>query len=259
MLHFLFKLFPVFFYPPGLVFFLSITILVLYLKKYNQALKWVIIALVVSSGLFSNTIFMHSLVRSLEKQYEPLSVVPKASAIVLLGGATVPPIPPRITPETNDSGDRLLETVRLYKEGAAPYIIASGGKTAFIHDFEGSEALHTKQILTKYYGIPDTAVLMEDRAYNTRQNATYTKELLEQHNLTGPVLLVTSAIHMPRSVKIFEKADLEVIPAPGDYKMDKKLQITIFTFLPNADSVFYTTAALHEYFGMAAYTLMGWM
>ncbi|NJN55953.1 MAG: YdcF family protein [Anaerolineae bacterium] len=82
------------------------------------------------------------------------------------------------------------------------------------------------------------------------------------------VLLVTSAIHMPRSVAIFEKQGIEVIPAPTDYEYvqpdwDEGEGAGWFywgmSLLPDAESLQLTTRVLKEYVGMFIYGLRGWL
>ena len=54
----------------------------------------------------------------------------KYAAIVLLGGATSPASPPkRLHPDLGAAADRMWHAARLYKEGLAPIIIISGGRS----------------------------------------------------------------------------------------------------------------------------------
>ena len=65
--------------------------------------------------------------------------------------------------------------------------------------------------------VPASAILIEGESLNTRQNAVNVKAILEAQSIQS-VLLVTSAIHMPRAVAIFlKKLGIDVIPAPTDY------------------------------------------
>src|SRR5690606_30182135 len=65
-------------------------------------------------------------------------------------------------------------------------------------------------------GVPEEAILPEDRSRNTYENALYVRELLAQAD-SNEIVLVTSALHMPRSVAIFERQGFSVTPAPVDY------------------------------------------
>ena len=81
------------------------------------------------------------------------------------------------------------------------------------------------------------------------------------------MLLVTSAIHMPRAVAVFNKLGIEVIPAPTDYlvptELNQSLRATwqgqLLSLLPEAESVSRFTQAMKEYVGFAIYRLRGWV
>ena len=82
------------------------------------------------------------------------------------------------------------------------------------------------------------------------------------------MLLVTSAIHMPRSVALFKHQGIEVIPAPADYTVTQQgwdnmfspdLPSLLINLLPNASSLSLTTNALKEYLGLFVYHLQGWL
>ncbi len=66
--------------------------------------------------------------QSLESQNLPQKEIPKADAIVILGGAVLPAVPPRPWVEVSEEGDRVLYGAKLYREGKAPRVILSGGR-----------------------------------------------------------------------------------------------------------------------------------
>ena len=61
---------------------------------------------------------------------------------------------------------------------------------------------------------------------------------------------------MYRSVKVFENQGFTVRPAPTDYLVDKKFDFGFTSFLPQVAMLDWTTKALHEYYGLIAYTIM---
>ena len=60
---------------------------------------------------------------------------------------------------------------------------------------------------------------------------------------------------MPRSVALFEREGVDVIPYPTDYKTDKKLRLNAFAFTPTADCLYHTAVAVKEYLGLLAVKL----
>lgn len=259
MLLILSKFLTLFFYPVSLAGMVIIAagIAMLFNKR-----KIAIICVFSSVGLlwlFSSPIFAHALVRTLESKYDPPAGFPKASAIVLLGGCSQPAVPPRRYVETNCAADRIMHAARLYKAGYAPYIISTGGKIPFFYDFEGSEASCMAELLKELWGIDTPAVIIEDKAKTTRDHAPNVEKILKAKNLKKEIIIVTSASHMYRSVRIFRKQGYTVYPAPTDYWEDKKINWKLMTFLPQVEALFASTMALHEYYGILAYKIRGWI
>ena len=57
---------------------------------------------------------------------------------------------------------------------------------------------------------------METGSINTRENALDSYGLLAPRGIRR-IILVTSALHMPRAAVAFRKAGFDVIPAPADF------------------------------------------
>ena len=260
---FLSKLLPLFVYPLGLSCILLLVALWFCFKRSRWTFIPVLLAFIVLMTA-SNINVSNSLVTSLERQYLPQEKMPQADVIVVLGGATRNDEPPRILPDMSDRGDRLLYGVKLYKDGTAPYILLTGGRIAwFGGDSSEAESMAT---IMEIMGVPRQAMLLESRSLTTYENAVYTKEILERRNL-NKVLLVTSAAHMPRSVAIFKKQGIDVIPAPADILVSDRNIIEngvsgesrILSFFPNPESLDRTTQIIKEYIGMFIYRLRGWL
>ncbi|HXF63551.1 MAG TPA: YdcF family protein [Caldilineaceae bacterium] len=262
MFLFLSKLLPLFIYPLGLASLLLVAALVVRRPRWQRGLAAAALALLL---LFSNQPVAHLLVRSLEWRYLPAGELPQAEAIVLLGGGTRPALPPRPASEMNEAGDRMVYAAQLYQAGKAPLVVVSGG---FI-EFLGStvpEAEAMQQLLERL-GVPGEAILQEDRSRNTYENAVFVRELLDERGIRR-ILLVTSALHMPRSVSIFERQGFEVIPAPADFLVtwtpegqgaDVGVGGRLLALLPSAESLELSTRALKEYIGTVVYRLRGWL
>ena len=183
-----------------------------------------------------------------------ISDIPNADAIVLLGGgiSAVTNVAPY--PDMSGSADRVWYAARLWRAGKAPVIIPSGpgisnGDAILLHDF----------------GVPREAVVVEDKARNTEENAKLVVDLIQgmpssrSSQAKPKVLLVTSAWHMRRSLLMFQKyaPELECIPAATDYEttMGNFYPIRWENFLPNPHELSSNCALLHEYFGYWWYRL----
>lgn len=262
MFLFLSKLLPLFLYPAGLSCALLVGAIATFWRRprVSAGLLGTALGLMIFS---SNGWVAETLVRSLESQYRPATDYPKVAAIVILGGATRPPSAPRVWPEVLEGGDRVLYGARLYKEGYAPKLILTGGRIAWKESTNASEAQDLETLL-EFMGIPAAAMILERTSLNTHENAVNVKAILAQEKLDGPILLVTSAFHMPRSMAIFKKEGMMAIAAPTDYLFDESTQSQSFADvllkgLPDAEATHQTTIALKEYVGMVVYRLKGWI
>lgn len=262
MFLFLSKLLPLFIYPLGITIVLLLIATFLLWKRPRLAIIPIVLSiailLVSSSGWFSD-----ALLRSLESQHLPTGELPTADAIVVLGGATKSALSPRPWVEVSEAGDRILYAAKLYRDGKAPKVILSGGRI----EWQGpanSESADMAQLLEPM-GVPKTAILQDPNALNTRENAVNVKQIMQEQGIRR-ILLVTSALHMPRSVLIFKKLGIDPIPAPTDFYTTLPIanseptstESAVLRLIPNADNLEHTTRALKEYFGTFIYQLRGW-
>lgn len=208
-----------------------------------------------------------SLVRSLEWRYLPPEEVPSGKVIVVLGGGTKTADYPRPTVEVNEAGDRTLYAAWLYHQGAANHLLLSGGNvftnTIMTKPPDAEDMLTMMQMLN----VPTEDIWLETKSRNTYENALYSRQLLEEQGI-DTILLVTSAIHMPRSVALFEKQGFTVVPLPTDFIITERNweEISRITFraqlanvIPTVENLQLTTWALKEYIGMIVYSLRGWL
>jgi len=260
---FLSKLLPPLVYPLGLA---CLALAVALICRGRRGQVTLIIFSIVLLWLGGNRLIGMAIVRSLEAGYPPLTQTPRAPVIVVLGGGSRSPDFPRPTAELNEAGDRLLYAAWLYKQGAAPHLLLSGGRAAWLGSGRVDEAEVMAQIL-EMMGVPRAALWLEDGSRNTYENADATRRLLAERGISE-IILVTSATHMPRSVRLFERQGLRVIPAPTDFQVTQAdwdyftqpdLGIQALNLLPDADALAYTSRALKEYIGMVVYALRGWM
>lgn len=263
MFLFLSKLLPLFVYPVGLSLLLLIAALIFH-KRRRVQLTCISLA-VALLFFFGNEWVSHRLVSSLEWRYLPSGELPQAEAIVLLGGGTRPQLPPRPISEMNEAGDRIGYAAKLYHEEKAPFIVVSGG---FIEFFGSTvpESDAMKELLMAF-GVPEEDIVLESRSRNTYENAVYVREIADEQGF-NQILLVTSGLHMPRSVAIFELQGFEVIPAPVDFlaTWEEEGRTTdvgwdgwLLKLIPNSERLDFSTRALREYLGMVVYRLRGWL
>lgn len=255
------KLLPILLYPASLAGILVLLGLRARSRRWRNRL-FVSAALVL--WVLGNGWVAEGLVRSLEWRYLPQANYPAADAIVVLGGVTAPVEYPRDSVEISSGGDRVLYAAALYKRGLAPVIVLTGGNLPWT-DAQTDSTDEMRELLVMI-GVPESAILAENVSANTYENALFTRQLLEPLGLDR-IILVTSALHMPRSAPLFEKQGFTVTPAPTDYNATRAagtrplietwpdLLIGLF---PSAGAMGAVAAVMKEYIGIAVYWLRGW-
>ncbi|HSM84477.1 MAG TPA: YdcF family protein, partial [Nodosilinea sp.] len=210
-----------------------------------------------------------TVIRSLEWRSTDTVELPEAEAIVVLGGALRSQLPPRPWVEVAEEGDRVLHGARLYLAGRAPLLVLSGGRITWGQGQTRSEAADMAA-LAAALGVPASAMLLEPDSLNTFENAVNTKALLAERGIEQ-ILLVTSAMHMPRALAVFKQQGLRVTPAPTDFHVvnqprdlegrleDRSWQGSTLRLMPQAENLHYLTRALKEYVGLVIYWLKGWL
>lgn len=172
-------------------------------------------------------------------------VVPAPVMVVLGGGVSGPRLPWRPEPDLQAGADRVWHAARLYKAGKAPQMVLSGGN---VRSGDGSEA-EAMRVFLKDLGVPEAAMRLEDGSDNTAANAVLTASMLAQEK-TRAVILVTSALHMPRARRAFERAGLDVHPAPTDFEVIA-VPFDLLRVLPDAAALSGSARAIKELVGLA--------
>jgi len=262
MFLYLSKFLPPLIYPLGIAFILIVISLLAKNPKWKRSCL-VLTLVILYFG--SNRWVAMGLARSLEWRYLPVGELPQAEVIVLLSGGTLSANDPRPFVEINQAGDRLIYAAYLYKQRKADHILLSGGSI----DWLSSDSNPTQDMaeLLEFLDVPRKAIWLEPTSRNTYENAANSSQFLEIKGIRR-ILLVTSASHMPRSVKLFEHQGLEVIPAPTDFVVSRSdleqmrtawLPTQLLNLFPSVENLAITTHMLKEYFGLIIYSLRGWI
>ncbi|AUX20401.1 hypothetical protein SOCEGT47_008700 [Sorangium cellulosum] len=105
--------------------------------------------------------------------------------------------------------ERCLGAARVYREHGFGHVIISGRDAV-----QGPTALAGAMAdLLVELGVPRKKILLETESRDTRENALYSARMVRDLPV-DTVVVVTSALHMPRSIRLFERAGLPVLPAP---------------------------------------------
>ena len=172
--------------------------------------KRVVLAAVILFLFFTNSFIIGGLTRiwSAEgKRYEEIK--PVYDVGIVLGGSTISFEESINRKIYNGNIDRIIQAVELYKQGRIKKIMITGASGNLVYaDLSESQLL--KEFL-EMIEIPDSVILVEPEARNTYENALFCKRILEREGSTQSVLLITSSLHMRRSMACFRKQGLNVL------------------------------------------------
>ncbi len=175
----------------------------------------------------------------------------KADAIVVLSGSGIFLRGNEKIIEWGDP-DRFIAGVKLYKAGKAPKIIftAEGKK---INSSSGNLYIREASRL----GVPKNAMYLTTNVMNTLDEAKAIKVLISKGSKKKTkIILVTSAFHMTRARRIFERRGFAITPFPVDFKSqgDRWFSRKIYNWtVPNADSLSKSSRYMRELLGRAYY------
>lgn len=230
--------------PFFIAMFIFCVVLILFYKRRNQQivrLGFLITFLILIS--LSTGWLPQLLTKQLENQY-PVVINPNPNVswvVVLSGGQSSAENLPANMLLYSASLKRLIEGIRLYRQLPEAKLLLSGGSS----DGEPAEAKRLAEV-AQFLGIPANTITLEAASINTAAQAKLIKDLLGK----APFYLVTSAIHMPRSMYLFKQQGLNPIAAPTDFTLYWDNESRRKTWLPNPQNLFYFTVAWHEVLGL---------
>ena len=230
--------------------------LFIFLFKRSRKLVISAIALII---IFSNNIVADSLWRLIEYPYQRLdySLAKSGDAIVVLSyGRHMPTGDSKII-EWYDP-DRFLSGVELYKAGKSNKLIFTGGSNPYTPNRPAEGDIYVKEA-NSILGLPSSDLYTTYPVFNTAEEARAVRKLMDDliPKKRKTIILVTSAFHMDRSKKIFEREGFIVNPYPVDFNSKTKnikssLSIPTYWF-PNSWSLARSTSALREIIGRIYY------
>lgn len=186
----------------------------------------------------------------LERLQAPLSLaaVPADAAIVVLGGGRNLSAPEFAGDDdlSRHTLQRLRYGAQLSRQTARPLLVTGGNPDAR----GSSEAELMQRTLARDFALQ--ARWSESASRTTRENARLSAPLLQADGIRS-IVLVTHAAHMPRAVREFQAAGLQVVAAPLGYVSARPL--IPLDFLPRGEAMAESSRILHEWVGLLAYAL----
>ena len=246
MAYLLSKILPLVFLPLGLSLLLLVVGLI-------ARWRWPVLTALLLLWVFSLGLVSQGLWRWLEAPWQrrAATAAPRADAIVVLSGGRHPAPGAARVSEWHDP-DRFLAGLDLYRAGKSPRLLFTGGASPFRpgQPPEGQRYLQEARQL----GISAAAMASTPPVVNTAEEASAIRQLLP----TGSrILLVTSAFHMRRAQRLFERQGLKVLPFPVDFQARGRWAGSLWRdptqWLPSARALDDSFRALRELIGRLVY------
>jgi uncharacterized SAM-binding protein YcdF (DUF218 family) len=198
-------------------------------------------------------------VRTLTAGYRPLASAADAhgaTVVVVLGAGSVNlrTAGRQLSLVTMEGGLRVLEAARLFELLNGPLVIASGGITE--HDGRAAPESVAMQRALIELGVRADRIVLESESRNTREEAVIIKRMLADRGVTEFVL-VTSSLHMRRSMLAFEREGMHPIPSPSPLLPDRSVQRP--RWLPSDLWLQIGDSALYEWLARGYYWWQGWL
>jgi uncharacterized SAM-binding protein YcdF (DUF218 family) len=171
------------------------------------------------------------------------------AAIVLGGGIDPGASCESGEPELNPAGDRMVAGFELFRAGRVRNLLLSAGGP------DASEPVEADfgALLYRRLGVPPERIVVERDSRNTRENAERSADIVRQRGWSS-LLLVTSAMHMPRAAAAFRRVGLTFDVLPVDRRYGRRP----WTVLPRTEVLDRSTWALRELAGRLVYRAMGY-
>lgn len=235
---FFLKKFITFFVEPfGMIFSLFIIGFYFLFKKQYKYAK---VLFSTAFGLFlllSYPPFSNFLVENLENKYPKYNYKHDIKYIHVLGSG-------HNTDESQPLSSqvsvvkRILEGVIIHKQISGSKLILTG--------YKGDTNISNAQMNAKLamaLGVKEENIIINANPKDTKEEAIFARSLLDNEEF----VLVTSATHMPRSMKLFQSLGLNPISAPTDFY---KEEFDGFAEVPSIKALENSRRAIHEYIGI---------
>lgn len=202
-------------------------------KNHKMFINLIIIGIILFL-LFSTSYLPKKLINSIEKTHTPIELIKldstKTYYIYVLGAGTSTDsrLPETMNLNTTSLA-RLVEGIRIYKHLKHAVLVTS----AATEDERVSQASLSKAAAVSL-GVNEQNIQMLETPTSTLEEALAFKD---KFGTSGNLILVTSALHMPRAVEIFSDQGIRVIPAPTEYLYKEDRNSYMAISFPSSTSI----------------------
>lgn len=230
---------------PLCLWLLGFGVLLLWCRRRMGLAKILLTVVFLFLILLSFSSVANQIVKPLESLHAPLLNAQKVQDlnwVVVLGGGHISNQKFSSNAQLgSQSLSRLVEGIRIKKMLPGSKLLLSGGGV-----YDPLPEADTMADVAHMLGVSRDDIILETQAKDTQEQAERIEEML------GPtsMILVTSAVHMPRAILVFEQVGLRPIPAPVDFSDWTRSARGPQQFFPSARELKKVEAAMHEYLGL---------
>ena len=242
--------------PLTLVILLFLSGMIFLHKGIGKKLLWLGIALLL---FFSNLFLANYAMYLWEPDFKAIDGLPAYEIGIVLTGVTNLNKTAHDRTFFNKGADRATPAMQLDKLGKIKKILITGGQGLNpTNPYAEAELLADFMAIA---GVPQQDIIIENKAVNTRENALFTKAILDEldYDFNSKALLITSAFHMKRSKGCFDKVEIPTVTFPVDYYAADP-QLTFKSLVqPSPDALHMWHILVKEWVGLSAYKLVGYI
>ena len=149
-------------------------------------------------------------------QYGKVDNKTKCDVAIVLGAATSGE---EVSPVYRE---RINHGIWLYENGYVDYLILTGGVG---EGNEKSDAFVAKQYAVEN-GVPEQAILIEERSTITEENLEYAKSIMDAHSM-NTAIIVSDPLHMKRAMRMAADYGITAYSSPTPTTMYRSLKTQI--------------------------------
>ena len=241
---------------PEVWIFIGLTVgcLMGWARQWPRAARFTLYLLLVLYYGFTTRPLPQALVEPLETYYRPPASMPVRhdAMVIFVGSPKLQPYTERPTIVGTSNTDLLLCGLVYVHAGIAPKVVLMGEAPGGVkHTTAGMVVLQEWAVLMGYPKEP--IVIAEAQNVATHERARAIKQLLGSDRR---ILLLDSAMHLPRSAAAFTKVGFTVTPIPCYYDLSTE-SWDLSDFVTRGENLKASSAAVHEYLGLLTYWLRG--
>ena len=230
---------------PLFLLLFSVALILLFFTQKQKIAKLLLLCSFMFISSLSLMPVAEQLTHRIERKHLPIlqkDVAQNFDYILLLGsGGIADPSLPVNSQLSATANSRFLEALRLYQANPNAVLVVSG---ASFGDIKSHAQM--MQELALIMGIPAKQIIRLDKSLDTNDEAQKMSEIIRGKKS----VLVTSATHMDRALKLFYQYGTAPTAAPSNFlAKNRRGDTPSYYYIPNSYQLYKSKIAWHEYIG----------